>query len=206
MNYVVHTTSLLCVPFHADQITAGAALRGNVAFSSNSASFLYYNVDLPSFDDFERKHYRQLCEDLSASANFLQPTYVEGNLFDESAIEREAFVAALAAVDDAAAAAANAVWPGTPGRWLYLEIGFNAGHSAAMVLSSFPQARVKSFDICAHAYVDPNAKLLEAKFGPGRFGLTCGDSRMSIPAAATASEGASAFTDLADAIRIDGKK
>jgi hypothetical protein len=182
------------------EIAALRARRPQSSSGESSAVFSYYNVELPSFEDFERRTYRKLCEELSASASSLQPSHVEGNVFSESTAEREAFVIALAAADDAVSATTRGMPPGNLGQWLYLEVGFNAGHSAAIVLSAFPVAHVRSFDLCSHAYVEPNAQNLLALFGSERFSLECGESRHSLPnAAATGSK------VLADVVRIDGR-
>jgi hypothetical protein len=103
-----------------------------------------------------------------------------------------------------------------------LEVGFNAGHSSALLLAAFPRASLRSFDLCAHAYAAANAAWLQAHFAaaatdgkaPGssnthrsargargrrRFSLTCGDSRDTLPAAAAADAAAAAAAAHADA-------
>jgi hypothetical protein len=135
---------------------------------------------LPSFGAFEKERYASLCDDLTLSARHYQPRFLEGNLWLQGEEEREAFLSALALVDVSTAAA------GMP-LWTYTEIGFNAGHSAAMVLSVFPRAVVACFDLCHHLYAAPNHALLRARFGPSRvLPLTCGDSRDTVPAAVVA--------------------
>ena len=37
---------------------------------------------------------------------------------------------------------------------MIIEVGFNAGHSTALLLSTFPTVEVWSFDLCEHPYVD----------------------------------------------------
>jgi hypothetical protein len=80
------------------------------------------------------------------------------------------------------------------GEWLALEVGFNAGHSAALLLATFPRASLRSFDLCAHVYTKSNAAWLQTQFEASninrfngtypRFALSCGNSRETLPAAA----------------------
>jgi len=56
-----------------------------------------------------------------------------------------------------------------------VEIGFNAGHSAALLLSSNDQLQLTSVDIGSHLYVIPCAKVI-TKFFPGRHNLILKDS------------------------------
>jgi hypothetical protein len=99
--------------------------------------------------------------------------------------------------------------------WVYLEVGFNAGHSAAIALATFPRVVVRSFDICSHAYSRPNFDHLVGLFGAPRLSLSCGDSRLTLPraAAAVAAGAVAGFRDsekegssshLADLVRVDG--
>ena len=62
------------------------------------------------------------------------------------------------------------------------EIGFNVGHSAAMLLTALPRASVTSFDICSWPYTRESAKFLRSniKNGTKRLQLVCGDSRESL--------------------------
>jgi hypothetical protein len=105
-------------------------------------------------------------------------------------------------------------------------VGFNAGHSAAVLLASFPRARVASFDSCVHPYTVPNFEWLVERFGPERLSLRCGDSRSTLPAAVAAdasvagektetlgsdfqpgkarAAGIDGLSELADIVRIDG--
>ena len=62
-----------------------------------------------------------------------------------------------------------------------LEVGFNAGHSSAMFMSSSPEVSIHAFDICRHSYTQPAADALKNMF-EGRLMLTCGDSATTIPA------------------------
>jgi len=148
---------------------------------------------LPTFADYESKTYQDTCDALSESAMALSSKEIEGNLWLQGGGEREAFLAALVAADASAAAS-----------WIYFEIGFNAGHSAAMVLSAFPRANIRSFDLCSHVYAIPNYELLRAKFkdlgGADRISLICGDSRQTLPQVITSLSD----EDKADVIRVDG--
>lgn len=56
-----------------------------------------------------------------------------------------------------------------------LEIGFNAGHSALIMLLSNPDAKVVSFDLGTHMYTTPCYEALQRYF-PGRIELILGNS------------------------------
>ena len=57
-----------------------------------------------------------------------------------------------------------------------LEIGFNAGHTAFMWLTMFPDVKYHSVDICFHPYTMSHMKKLKEIFGD-RFGYGKGDSK-----------------------------
>jgi predicted O-methyltransferase YrrM len=80
-------------------------------------------------------------------------------------------------------------------RWA--EIGMNAGHSAAVVLSACPTLSVVSFDIGSHRYVPTAAGYLARQF-VGRHHLVVGDSLVTLPAYAAS------FTAGFDGLLIDG--
>lgn len=177
----------------------------------NAQTDLAANWSLTSFVDFEWASYGPLCEELRESAVALQAGFFEGNIWSdaralESSVEplamhkanRESFVLAMEAVDAATAASSS---------WTYFEVGFNAGHSAAIVLTLFPRAIVLAYDLCIHAYTLPHYELLRRRFGEGRLQLTCGDSRDTLAAAAAAAAAASDSDErpaLADVVRVDG--
>lgn len=58
-----------------------------------------------------------------------------------------------------------------------LEIGFNAGHSAFMWLTLFPELKFHSVDICKHNYTLSHMKKLKEAFGD-RFTYGKGDSKV----------------------------
>jgi hypothetical protein len=182
-----HSDSMRALQFRAKEVASMELKK-----PSNTPQYLFYNAILPSFKDFENSRYTTLCDELSVNARAMQPAEIEGNIWlDGDPLEREALITAVASIDMATAAAHAQIF-------VYLEVGFNAGHSTGMMLSVFQRIRVKSFDICRHAYVRPNFAFLESKFGAGRVSLTCGDSRNTLPAAEIGPEG------LADIVRIDG--
>jgi len=80
------------------------------------------------------------------------------------------------------------------------EIGFNAGHSAAMWLSTSQELKLYSFDICEHKYVFPNAARIKQVFGEDRMELICGNSLDTIPNFAPNDTGFSGC----DLMHIDG--
>eukprot|EP00386_Alphamonas_edax_P016256 GDKI01049653.1.p1 GENE.GDKI01049653.1~~GDKI01049653.1.p1 ORF type:complete len:311 (-),score=64.65 GDKI01049653.1:40-972(-) len=78
------------------------------------------------------------------------------------------------------------------------EIGFNAGHSAAIFLVANPHAKVVSFDVGQFNYTVANANLMKDIFGD-RFFMVWGDSKLSVPSVRAE------LPDLrCDVIAIDG--
>lgn len=76
------------------------------------------------------------------------------------------------------------------------ELGFNAGHSALLMLEALPDAKLVSFDLGDADWADANQKLLAFMYAP-RFRYIKGDSAETVRAAA----------DLkCDAFFIDGSK
>jgi tetratricopeptide (TPR) repeat protein len=61
-----------------------------------------------------------------------------------------------------------------------LEIGFNGGHSALIMLLANPDAKIVSFDICCHKYVIPCFEYLSKHF-PSRIELVSGNYLQSLP-------------------------
>lgn len=61
-----------------------------------------------------------------------------------------------------------------------MEIGFNAGHSAATMLAARDDIHVTSFDIGIHSYVT-TAKALVDELFPDRHDLILGDSMQTLP-------------------------
>ena len=61
-----------------------------------------------------------------------------------------------------------------------MEIGFNAGFSAVILLSANPDAHLTIFDLGGHAYVRPCYAWIQGRF-PGRTTLVLGDSTKTVP-------------------------
>eukprot|EP00930_Biecheleria_cincta_P002341 TRINITY_DN103350_c0_g1_i1.p1 TRINITY_DN103350_c0_g1~~TRINITY_DN103350_c0_g1_i1.p1 ORF type:complete len:278 (+),score=35.33 TRINITY_DN103350_c0_g1_i1:119-952(+) len=61
------------------------------------------------------------------------------------------------------------------------EVGFNAGHSAAIYLNANPEAKLHSFDIGQFPYTRGNSKLMKELF-PDRFEYISGSSTETVPA------------------------
>lgn len=59
-----------------------------------------------------------------------------------------------------------------------LEIGFNAGHSAALYTYANPEIIIRSFDLCSHKYSKPCGELLARTLSD--FKLIPGDSRETL--------------------------
>ena len=63
-----------------------------------------------------------------------------------------------------------------------IEIGFNAGHSTALMLLANPQSKILHFDANEHPYVAPCYTFLKSVFGADRFiDFIPGDSRATVP-------------------------
>lgn len=60
------------------------------------------------------------------------------------------------------------------------EVGFNAGHSTAIWLTSNPSAVVYSFDLFDHTFSDGSVIILQRRF-PGRLHIVKGDSVCTVP-------------------------
>ena len=67
-----------------------------------------------------------------------------------------------------------------PGVKNVMEIGFNAGHSAELFLSSNENIKLTSFDIGHHQYVKMGKQFIDKKF-PNRHELIIGNSLTMIP-------------------------
>jgi predicted O-methyltransferase YrrM len=74
-----------------------------------------------------------------------------------------------------------------------LEIGFNSGYSAVLILLSNPQIQLTCVDIAWHRYTIPCYKQLKQDFGD-RIQLLVGDSRVVVPT----------IVDEFDLVHIDG--
>jgi len=61
-----------------------------------------------------------------------------------------------------------------------LEIGFNAGHSAEVLLQTNPNIKLTSFDLGAHKYVKIGKEYIDKTY-PKRHTLILGDSRKTLP-------------------------
>jgi len=61
-----------------------------------------------------------------------------------------------------------------------MEIGFNAGHSAELLLENNPTLTLTSFDLGAHAYVRTAKEYINTTY-PNRHTLYLGDSTVTIP-------------------------
>ena len=75
------------------------------------------------------------------------------------------------------------------------EVGFHAGHSAALFLNTCTNAKVVSFDLGVYYYCDIGKQFIDDKF-PNRHTLIKGDSKIEIPK--------QKFKYLFDVIFIDG--
>jgi Methyltransferase domain len=62
-----------------------------------------------------------------------------------------------------------------------LEIGFNAGHSTAILLLGNPRLSIRAFDTCQMAYTRPCLDFLNEVFGD-RITLVAGPSQVTVPA------------------------
>ena len=63
----------------------------------------------------------------------------------------------------------------------FCEIGFNAGHSAALFMIHAPRAEYIFFDLGTHKYTKPCYEYLRSKFPETQTKMVCGDSRLTLP-------------------------
>jgi predicted O-methyltransferase YrrM len=63
----------------------------------------------------------------------------------------------------------------------FCEIGFNAGHSAALFMIHAPRAEYTFFDLGEHKYTKPCYEYLRSKFPETQTKMVCGDSRLTLP-------------------------
>ena len=77
----------------------------------------------------------------------------------------------------------NLTWCGSTAPTRICEIGFNAGHSAFLLLlfNSAPSLQFTIFDIDQHSYTYPCIQYIANKFSHVNFLFTKGDSTLSIP-------------------------
>ena len=66
------------------------------------------------------------------------------------------------------------------GRRIVLEIGFNAGHSALLILEANPEIRYIGIDLGRHAYTAPCANYIKVEYGE-RFDIYFGSSTDVLP-------------------------
>lgn len=83
-----------------------------------------------------------------------------------------------------------------------MEVGFNAGHSTALMLMANPSSKILIFDLCEHPYTKPALCFLKAMFGEDRFiDFVEGDSTVTIPGYKVGDANIEGYFDL---IHIDG--
>jgi predicted O-methyltransferase YrrM len=63
----------------------------------------------------------------------------------------------------------------------FCEIGFNAGHSAALFMIHAPRAEYTFFDLGEHKYTKPCFEYLRSKFPETPAKMVFGDSRLTLP-------------------------
>jgi hypothetical protein len=126
----------------------------------------------PSF----RRHLSELNKIVLASGSAL-----EGNIFypDGTPVKNPAAIRQSEIPPDRINRRANVV-NAVQGRRVALEIGFNAGHSALLILEANPAIRYIGIDICRHAYTAPCADYLKANYGD-RFDIYFGSSTDILP-------------------------
>ena len=142
-----------------------------------------------SFEGFEARTYEKLCEELDPGGRIH-----EGGLYlshddifatKDAQAKRECFISALM---DAAPAHA-------------IEIGFNAGHSAAMLLSLFPTASMEIYDLCRYDYTLRGLTKLRQRFPLSEIVFLCGDSALTLTDVVRKNE---EETRRADFVFVDG--
>ena len=183
----------------------------------------FESVDAGSFEAFEERTYGELMSRLSAIATrdagvaghegglFLAETRDYANergppstAVARARAKRESWVHALLdALGDAVTRRDGA--GGRGGRGLRaLEVGFNSGHSAAMLLSvAPPDASLVAYDLCEHAYSAAARDAVAESFA-GRFEIVCGDSTATLATAAAAAARAPSAAIPFDFVFVDG--
>ena len=126
-----------------------------------------------SFEGFEANTYEAVCQELTGMARPEDRTH-EGGLYlshadvfetNDAQRKRECFVSAILETEPLDHA---------------LEIGFNAGHSAAMLLS-ITNASMEIYDLCEHPYTLPALTKLRDRFQEHDIFFLCGDSKLTLP-------------------------
>ena len=200
--------SLICLTFVAGIDPVDPANSAGLSHEiSRNLEHLQY-LERSTFRGFERSCYGNIIRDLTHRM-YSARSYVEGGIFNADSSypgvlpanrKRECYAAALLdelslpafAIDGRARSKHRVVRT--------LEIGFNGGHSSAVILSltaasraeachgdaaavdASPQVKVVAFDICRHSYTSSNAEYLNTtSFGLGRLELRCGDSQTDLP-------------------------
>lgn len=98
---------------------------------------------------------------------------------------------------------ANLFWCGKQVKTRICEIGFNAGHSALLLLAGVPKTQnvqFTIFDINEHKYTTPCFNYLKTKFQNINFDFICGDSTIELPKFLTANDVKYTF----DVVHVDG--
>jgi hypothetical protein len=75
----------------------------------------------------------------------------------------------------------NLFWCGSVAEKRICEIGFNAGHSALLLLLNSKATDFTVFDIGMHRYTEPALKYIESKFPNVKFEYILGDSTVKMP-------------------------
>ena len=97
----------------------------------------------------------------------------------------------------------NLFWGGQQGKTRICEIGFNAGHSAYLMLLGRENTPLEFtiFDICEHKYVKPCLEYIKRVFNTVNFELVEGDSTKTMP---TWIESHPDMEGMYDVVHIDG--
>ena len=117
------------------------------------------------FQKVEHKLYGSLLQDLNIKAQKFAKA-IEGNVFNDHHWRKRARLIDLLTLFQPKS---------------FLEIGFNAGHSSAIVLSIVPIETYVAFDLGLHKYVKPNYNMLRKKFPKTDMTLILGDSTKTVP-------------------------
>lgn len=108
--------------------------------------------------------------------------HIEGNIFEEDPNEKDVFLTKRKNIILTCQNKKNV-----------LEIGFNTGYSALLILMSDPNIKLTCIDINIHKYVIPCYNQLKEDFGD-RISLLTGDSTIVVPC----------INDKFDLVHIDG--
>lgn len=151
---------------HAYKVWYNRPLSGPEANILSGAAVRVSEAATDWYDELER-HYTQL-ESICCHAVVMTRAAVDGNIVSERFVRSASLSDRAERLRRLAAQASRC-----------LDIGFNAGHSAVLMLLSSPAVTVLSFDLGIQPYAQQCADYVARSF-PGRFEVVWGDTRETL--------------------------